>query len=75
MDNSRMSDDEYVPMDTETMDKKSSTGHKVGVCFKKFLLAIIAAGLIALLVFQIIWMSAGAEIKAVAPPVTITPAE
>ena len=62
-----MSDDEFMPMDTEHMEKKSSWGHKLWVCFKKFLLAIIAAGLVALLVFQIILMSAGTDIEALSP--------
>lgn len=58
-----MSDDNYY-MDTEQEQKQNSVQSKACVCLKKFFLAIIAAGLIALLVFQIILMSATTEIKA-----------
>ena len=69
MDESRVSDDAYIPMDTETYEDKASTGSKVAHCFKKFLLAIIAIGLIALLVFQIIIIASASEVKAEDPDV------
>ena len=67
---SGINDDSYVPMTVgeETFDKPS-TGSKILGCLKKFLLAIIAAGLIALLVFQLILISAVSSV--VAQPVVI----
>ena len=56
-------DDGYIPMDTETVEDKNSIKSRASTCVKKFLLAIITAGLIAFLVFQIILISAGTELK------------
>ncbi len=58
-----MSDDNYY-MDTEQEQKQNSVQSKACVCLKKFFLAIIACGLIALLVFQIILLSAVSDVEA-----------
>ncbi len=58
-----MSDDNYY-MDTEMEQKQNSVQSKACVCLKKFFLAIIACGLVALLVFQIILLSATADVQA-----------
>ena len=57
-------DDSFVPIQDEVFEKPS-TASRVLVCLKKFLLAIVAAGLLALLVFQIILISAIGEVKAI----------
>ena len=44
-------DDGYMAMDTETVEDTTSTKSRVMSCVRNFFLAIIAAGLIALLVF------------------------
>ena len=58
-----MSDDNYY-MDTEQEQKQNSAQSKACNCLKKFFLLIITCGLIALLVFQIILMSATTEVQA-----------
>ena len=47
---SAIQDDSYVPL-TDEVYEKPSTGSKILSCMKKFLLAIIAAALLALLIF------------------------
>ena len=47
---SQIQDDSYVPLQDEVFEKPSM-GSKIAGCMKKFLLAIIAAALLALLVF------------------------
>ena len=56
-------DGSYIPIQDEVFEKPS-TGAKILTCMKKFLLAIIAAALLALLVFQLILISAIGEVKA-----------
>ena len=58
-----MSDDRYY-MDTETEQRQNSVENKACTCMKKFLLAIIAIGLLALFVFQLIIMASCTETKA-----------
>lgn len=58
-----MSDDRYY-MDTETEQKQNSVQSKACSCMQKFLLAIIAIGLLALFVFQLIIMASCTETKA-----------
>ena len=63
---SGVGDDSYVPVpDGEETFEKPGLGSKILTCMKKFMLAIIAAGLLALLVFQLILISAIGEVKAV----------
>ena len=57
-------DESYVEMKDETFEKPG-WGSKILGCMKKFLLAIIAAALLALLVFQLILISAIGEVKAI----------
>ena len=61
---SGIQDDSYIPL-TEEVFEKQSTGSKILQCMKKSLLAIIAAALLALLVFQLILISAIGEVKAI----------
>ena len=73
---SGIQDDSYVPVTQEETFEKPSTGSRIMTCLKKFLLAIIAAGLLALLVFQLILISAVGEVKAIDSEVpVVTPAE
>ena len=62
---SNIEDNSYVEIRDEVFEKPS-TGSKILSCMKKFLLAIIAAALLALLVFQLILISAIGEVKAIA---------
>jgi len=50
MDN--RNDDEYMTGEA-SFESKGSMKNTIGTCMKKFLLAIIAGGLVGLLVFQI----------------------
>ena len=61
---SGIQDDSYVPLTGEVFEKPS-TGSRILLCMKKFLLAIIAAALLALFVFQLILISAIGEVKAI----------
>ena len=61
---SNIEDNSYVEIRDEVFEKPS-TGSKILSCMKKFLLAIIAAALLALLVFQLILISAIGEVKAI----------
>ena len=61
---SGIQDDSYIPL-TEEVFEKQTTGSKILNCMKKFLLAIVAAALLALLVFQLILISAIGEVKAI----------
>ena len=58
-------DESYVEIKDEVFEKPGM-GSKILGCMKKFLLAIIAAALLALLVFQLILISAIGEVKAIA---------
>ena len=58
-------DESYVEIKDEVFEKPGM-GAKILGCMKKFLLAIIAAALLALLVFQLILISAIGEVKAIA---------
>ena len=51
-------DDDFVTADVYADEIKAPTAGKCKAFFKKFLLLIITCGLIALLVMQIIWISA-----------------
>lgn len=62
---SGVGDDSFVPVTDEETFEKPGLGSKILTCMKKFMLAIIAAGLLALLVFQLILISAIGEVKAV----------
>ena len=57
-------DDEYI-LGEESTDLKSSATGSVMRCFRKFFYAIIAIGLVALLVFQIILISSAVDVVAV----------
>ena len=57
-------DDEYI-LGEEPTDFKSNATGSVMRCFRKFFYAIIAIGLLALLVFQIILISSAVDVVAV----------
>ena len=57
-------DGEYI-MGEEPTDFKSNASGSVMRCFRKFFYAIIAIGLLALLVFQIILISSAVDVVAV----------
>ena len=61
---SAVEDGSYIEIKDEVFEKPG-WGSKILTCFKKFLLAIIAAALVALLVFQLILISAIGEVKAI----------
>ena len=53
-----------IPMDTETVHDQTSTTSKFWRFLSQAFLFLVVCGLIALLVIQIIIMSAGTEVKA-----------
>ena len=67
MDDTRFSDDQYVPMDTETVYDPKSTSSRLANFCKQFFLLMVVIGLIALLVIQIRIMAAAVEVKAKDP--------
>lgn len=62
---SNVGDDSFMPITTEEQFEKPGFGSKMLTCMKKFCLAIVAAALLTLLVFQLILISAIGEVKAV----------
>lgn len=62
---SGIDDSAYTPVTVaEETFEKPSTGSKIMTCFKKFFLAIIAAALLALLVFQICLIAGVVDVEA-----------
>ena len=72
MDDTTARDDSFINFDSEDINEKvdnNTTGKKVWRFFKKFFLAVIAIGLVASLVFQIIIISSRDEcgVQAIPP--------
>ena len=72
MDDTTARDDSFINFDSEDINEKidnNTTGKKVWRFFKKFFLAVIAIGLVASLVFQIIIISSrdACRVRAVPP--------
>ena len=72
MDDTTARDDSFINFDSEDINEKidnNTTGKKVWRFFKKFFLAVIAIGLVASLVFQIIIISSrdACRVQAIQP--------
>ena len=72
MDDTTARDDSFINFDSEDINEKvdnNTTGKKVWRFFKKFFLAVIAIGLVAALVFQILIIGSReeCEVRAVDP--------
>ena len=71
MDDTTARDDSFINFDSEDVNEKidnHTTGKKVWRFFKKIFLAVIAIGLVAALVFQIIIISSRDECRVQAVP-------
>ena len=59
-----MKDDSFIPMETETVEDENSAKSKVGSFLKSMLLFLVVVGLVAVLVIQIIIISATSQVHA-----------